>query len=92
MQWNPDDASPSSVAFLDGSLWIAALNGSRPWEVPLGKSGDTKQPTSYFVGEFGRLRAVTVAPDGSLWVTTSNRDGRGSPGPQDDRILRVTVS
>ena len=41
-------------------------------------------------GEFGRLRTVVEGPDGAIYVLTSNRDGRGSPADEDDRILRVT--
>ena len=42
-----------------------------------------------YEGEFGRIRDVVVGPDGAVYLATSNRDGRGRPGPQDDRILRL---
>ena len=42
-----------------------------------------------FRGEYGRIRNVVQGPDGYLYFATSNRDGRGSPIPDDDRILRI---
>jgi glucose/arabinose dehydrogenase len=86
--WRTDQASPSGLAYADGHVWLGALRGERLWRVDV--SGDlASDPTAFFVGEYGRLRTVVVAPDGRLWVTTSNRDGRGVPAPQDDRILVV---
>lgn len=90
VQWRTSEASPSGLAFLDGSLWMASLRGARLWQVPVTADG-TGRPRDWFVGDYGRLRTVVVAPDGNLWVTTSNKDDRGDPAPEDDRILEVAV-
>ena len=89
--WRTDDASPSGLAYDDGHLWMASLRGERLWRVTVDGRKAT-DPTAYFVGDYGRLRTVEVAPDGNLWVTTSNRDGRGDPAADDDRILVVRPS
>lgn len=84
-QWAPAEASPSGIAVHGDSLWIAALRGSRLIEVPLDDLGSSNE---HWVDEHGRLRDAVSTPDGELWVLTNNTDGRGSPGPQDDRLLR----
>jgi glucose/arabinose dehydrogenase len=86
--WKTSEASPSGLAFLDGRLWLASLMGQRLWRIDV-DGAHASNPTDFFVGEYGRLRTVVVAPDGNLWVTTSNRDGRGTPVAGDDRILEV---
>ena len=92
-QWPTDQASPSGIAITDGAVWMAGLRGARLWRIPL--NGDRiREPAAFFVREYGRLRTVEVAPDGSLWVTTSNLDGRQRdpfPVEGDDRILRVVI-
>jgi glucose/arabinose dehydrogenase len=86
--WSTDDASPSGLAFLDGRLWLGALRGERLWRVDVkGRRASADKP--FFVGKYGRVRTVVAAPGGNLWVTTSNRDGRGDPAAEDDRILLV---
>jgi glucose/arabinose dehydrogenase len=70
---------------------VGALRGERLWRVPL-DGGRAGAPQALLDGRYGRLRTVVRAPDGALWVTTSNRDGRGSPGGDDDRIIRVQPS
>ena len=91
LTWSTDEASPSGMAYAAGSLWIGALRGERLWQVPLSPDGSAGRPLAHFTGRYGRLRAVATAPDGSLWVSTSNRDGRGSPHPGDDKILVIPI-
>ncbi len=86
--WSTDEASPSGLAFVTGRLWLGALRGERLWRVDV-KGRKARAEKGFFVGEYGRMRTVVPAPDGNLWVTTSNRDGRGDPAAEDDRILLV---
>lgn len=86
-QWRPREASPSGMAYLDGSLWIANLRGAVLRSVPV---SDPASSATHWQGEFGRLRDVVVSPSGHLWVITNNTDGRGSPNEGDDRILAIS--
>ena len=85
--WTTDEASPSGAAVVGNNLYVAALRGERLWRVPL----DGGAPQPLLRGRFGRLRAAAAAPDGSLWLLTSNRDGRGDPADTDDRVLRLPL-
>lgn len=89
--WTPEEASPSGIAVTDEGVWMTALRGERLWFVPLGPEGEVGEPREHQLG-LGRLRAITQAPDGSLWVVTSNTDGRGDPGELDDQIVRLEIS
>lgn len=86
--WSTDEASPSGIAVGDTAVWVAALRGERLWRVPLAADGSVGTP-EVAVDGLGRLRTVALGPDGALWILTNNTDGRGSPRPGDDRLLRV---
>ncbi|QIG45022.1 PQQ-dependent sugar dehydrogenase [Nocardioides anomalus] len=89
-QWPVDQCSPSGVAVAAGRAWLGALRGECLWSVVL-DGPDAGRAERHLDGRYGRLRSVVAAPDGSLWVTTSNRDGRTTPREGDDRILRVSL-
>ncbi|MEV6614472.1 PQQ-dependent sugar dehydrogenase [Streptomyces sp. NPDC051051] len=91
-QWSTDDASPSGVAYAEGSMWLAGLRGQRLWRVPLKGTTASADPQAFLEGDYGRLRTVVAAGGDKLWVTTSNTDGRGTPKKGDDRILELEVS
>ena len=88
-QWSPGDASPSGMAHLDGTLYIANLRGQVLRTVPV---ADDSTSSVSWAGDYGRLRDVAVSPEGYLWIMTNNTDGRGTPTtPVDDRILAISA-
>ncbi len=89
-EWPVDQCSPSGIAIAAGRAWLGALQGECVWSVVL-DGADRGKTQQHFAGKYGRIRSVALAPDGSLWVTTSNRDGRTDPRAGDDRIVRVTL-
>ena len=85
--WQPTSScSPSGLAVARNRAWVGALAGRALWSVQL-VGPRARRKTRYFHQRLGRLRAVEAAPDGSLWVTTSNRTS--SAGPTDDRVVRI---
>jgi glucose/arabinose dehydrogenase len=96
--WPTSEASPSgaeipidgAIPQWEGDLFVTALRGERLWRLELDEGGAVVDREKLLDGEIGRVRDVVQAPDGSLWVSTSNYDSYGSPvSEQDDRILRL---
>ncbi|HEX6497750.1 MAG TPA: PQQ-dependent sugar dehydrogenase [Micromonosporaceae bacterium] len=91
--WRPDQASCAGDAVIGNMLVAACLKGQRLYAMQLTAAGGVLgAPTPLLTDRFGRLRTVVAAPDGTLWITTSNKDGRGTAQVGDDRILRVVLS
>jgi glucose/arabinose dehydrogenase len=90
-QWPTAEASPSEITIVGDVIYMAVLGGQRLWQIPIIGAG-VAEPVALLQGTYGRLRAIRQAPDRSLWITTSNRDGRISPKPGDDRIPRVIMA
>lgn len=95
--WSGSSAPPGGIAFWKGDLYVPTLRSQALIRIHLEKDGDAWRVAGIYRwfafnhndGRFGRLRAAVVGPDGGLYVLTSNRDGRGAPHENDDRILRI---
>jgi glucose/arabinose dehydrogenase len=88
--WAPSGILVPSRGPWRGSLLMTALRGTHLRRLILAGPEFTRVSNQeVYFRELGRLRDVIQGPDGTLYVITNNTDGRGRPGPNDDRLLRV---
>lgn len=95
LEYSPACA-PASAAFyngdkfplLKGNFFLGCLRGAKIIRVILDGRKVVKQE-NLLDGTFGRIREVAQGPDGFLYFSSSNRDGRGAAAAQDDRIFRL---
>lgn len=88
--------APASAMFYNGgkfpafrgNFFFGCLIGTRLIRVVLDGRNVVKQE-DLLSGDFGRIREVSEGPDGYIYFSTSNRDGRGRPADNDDRIMRI---
>jgi glucose/arabinose dehydrogenase len=83
-----DTWAPSGMAYLDGSIFFSGLRGQALYEAVLDGNW-VIEFKEHFKTEFGRIREVVAGPDQMLYITTSNRDGRGNVGSGDDKIIKI---
>ena len=99
VEWSPSVA-PAGVAVYEGpyaawkgNVFVTTLRGQRLWRnvVQKGEGAATTlvSQEGLLEGRIGRIRAIAMGPDGFLYIGSSNRDARGRPGSDDDRIYRV---
>ena len=95
LEYSPACA-PGSAMFYDGAVFPAfkgnfffgCLRGARITRVTLDGRKVVSQE-NLLEGVLGRIRDMEQGPDGFIYFSTSNRDGRGSPAKDDDRIMRI---
>ncbi|MGH9882396.1 MAG: PQQ-dependent sugar dehydrogenase, partial [Pyrinomonadaceae bacterium] len=73
-----------------GNFFFGCLRGQRIIRVVLDGRRVVSQE-NLLEGKYGRIREVAEGPDGAIYFSTSNRDGRGSPASDDDRIIRLVA-
>jgi glucose/arabinose dehydrogenase len=95
LEYSPACA-PASGAFYNGAVFpefrgnffFGCLRGQRIIRVSLNGRNVAAQE-DLLKETYGRIREIAEGPDGFIYFSTSNRDGRGSPAKEDDRIMRI---
>ena len=93
-----DTWAPSGATFYDSKnipewtnkYFVATLRGAHLRMLDLNlEENQVISSKALFSNTYGRLRDASIGPDGNLYLLTSNRDGRGAPAENDDRILKI---
>lgn len=90
--WAPSGATfynSDNIPEWENNFFIGTLRGNHLRMLDLDLENNQVLSSESLFSEYGRLRDTSTGPDGNLYIMTSNRDGRGSPAPNDDRILRI---
>ncbi|RJR25974.1 PQQ-dependent sugar dehydrogenase [Candidatus Microgenomates bacterium] len=77
--------APSGMTFYNNFLYFTGLRGQALFRF----NKETKEITEVLLNGFGRLRTIVLGPNGHFYITTNNKDGRGIPGPGDDKIIQA---
>jgi glucose/arabinose dehydrogenase len=91
MTWPVSTASPSGLAIVDDTVYMAALRGERLYQMTINGSA-VSTPQTHFQGTYGRLRTVEPSPDGGLWLTTSNGDKDNIGDNSNTKVLHVALT
>lgn len=80
--------APSGAAYVNNAIYFSGLRGRGLYKAEI-SNGRVTNFIKHLDNKYGRIREVIATPDGILYITTSNRDGRGAPGAGDDKIIRI---
>lgn len=89
--------APSGASFIKGELFkelygsfaVGCLRGRKIFIVRFDEEMKINGFLTLFPETFGRIRDIIIDLDGSLLISTSNRDGRGIPKTGDDKVIRI---
>ena len=83
-------AGVGDCAVARSNLYVTGLGGQALYQAQVTTDGRVGPFTPMLAKKYGRLLSVAAGADGSLWITTSNKDGRGRPVAADERVLHIT--
>ncbi|MDF1497563.1 MAG: PQQ-dependent sugar dehydrogenase [Patescibacteria group bacterium] len=83
--------APAGLTYHDNRLYFGGLRGTSIYVAHLNEQGGLITIAQHPKHDIGRIRAVKHGPDGYIYLTTSNTDGRGEPKQNDDKIFKYAL-